>query len=252
MNPILQAIVERTRSDVGTRKKGKLPPPPADKPGFGAVLKGGREGHPRLIAEVKPKSPSEGELRPRAEFGPVLEAYRTRAHAVSVLVDEPYFGGGYDLLQQVRQHLPQPILAKGFFLEPWQVEEAKAHGASAVLLIARLLEGPLLSRMVRCVADHDLEALVEIHRPSELSQALDAGAQIVGVNSRDLDTLEINLPQARALLQEIPQTCLRVAESGLSKLEDIAQVRGIADATLIGTAFVKSQGPASAMVALGW
>ncbi len=251
MSALLERIVASTREDVEARRSEPLPIRPAGPaPGsFSSAL--ARPGL-SLIAELKPRSPSRGKLLGPGRLEPVLEAYRRRAHAVSVLVDEAFFGGGLDLLERVRAELDLPLLAKGFLLERRQLEEVHARGADAVLLIARLLDDRALPAMLEVAHALRLDALVEVHGDDELERALGAGARIVGINARDLDTLAIDLSAARALLAKVPQGILRVAESGLETRGDVRLTEGLADACLIGTAFLAADDPEAAIEELGW
>lgn len=249
---VLERIVERTLSDVAERRAAEpIPRPRTASPprGFRKALGGPGLG---LIAEVKPRSPSKGDLRPLTALEPVLDAYRRRASAVSVLVDGPFFGGSLELLARVRAALELPVLAKGFLLEPYQLEEAYAAGADAVLLIARLLSGRALRDLIELAHARGLDALVEVHSHEELEHALGAGARLIGVNARDLDTLAIDLSAARALLDRVPTGVVRVAESGLESREEVDKLRGLADAALIGSAFMAASDVDRAMEALGF
>jgi indole-3-glycerol phosphate synthase len=210
----------------------------------------------QLIAEFKPRSPSKGWLRRDAQPADFVDAYRPAA-ALSVLCDRDHFGGGVHLLQAFRPLTDQPLLAKGFFVEDYQLAQVRAAGADAALLIARLLPGPLLSAMLDGCRRRGLEALVEVHNPGELDRAVAAGARIIGVNARDLDTLEIDLVACRDLVASVPPGHLRVAESGVEHPDEVALLRALAakdgvDAVLIGSAFMGAVDPAAAVAALGF
>jgi len=196
-----------------------------------------------LIAEVKPKSPSAGVLRPQLDVAALCSVYAQHAAAISVLVDGPSFGGSYRLLASVRGLVPQPVLAKGFFVHESQLHAAAAAGADAVLLMAALLPPASLAHLRAVATDLGLATLVEAHDARELDEVLDSGAPVVGVNSRDLATLDISLSRARRLLDRIPTDRVRVAESGLHTAQHIAQVRPAADAVLIGTSLVRAADP---------
>ena len=250
---LLDRILEATRTELSQRKNA----PPVDGVRsartprlFSKTLR--RPGALSLIAEVKPKSPSRGAMRKADALDEVLAAYRARAQAVSVLVDSSFFGGGLELLTRVRQTIEQPILAKGFFVDPFQIREVHALGADAVLLIARILDDPSLAELLRLAGELGLDALVETHTDAEVERALAAGASVIGVNARDLDTLRIDLAAARARLARLPREVLRVAESGLDAPTDVEAVRGVADACLIGTRFMNAEDVSSAMEELGW
>lgn len=207
----------------------------------------------RLIAEVKPRSPSEGPLRDLSGAGldRLLAAYRPAAAAISVLIDGPSFGGSLDLLGRVRDRVDQPVLAKGFFVHPAQLAQAHAAGADAALLMASVLPPASLRAMLEVARRLGLDCLVEAHDDAELDEVLASGAPIVGVNSRDLASLRIDLAACRARLGRVPADRVRVAESGLHTAEDLDAVRPVADAVLIGTALVKADDPAAALRALG-
>lgn len=209
-----------------------------------------------LIAEFKPRSPSRGLLRADADPQVFAKAYRPAA-AISVLCDRVYFGGGPELLPIFRPLTDQPLLAKGFFVDPYQLAQVRALGADAALLIARLLPGPRLPAMIDEARRLGLEVLVETHTEGEIADALACGAPIIGVNARDLDTLRIDLARARELLARLPTGRIGVAESGiedLGELEHLRQMhgRGQVDAVLIGTAFMTAADPQKAVAALGF
>ena len=209
-----------------------------------------------LIAEFKPRSPSRGLLRADADPRVFALAYRPAA-AISVLCDRVFFGGGPELLQSFRALTDQPLLAKGFFVDPYQLAQVRALGADAALLIARLLPGPQLPAMIDEARRLGLEVLVETHSEAEIADALACGAAIIGVNARDLDTLAIDLPRSRELLALLPADRIGVAESGievLGELDQLRQMHGRAqvDAVLIGTAFMTAADPQKAVAALGF
>jgi len=198
-----------------------------------------------LIAEVKRRSPSAGSIR--EDLDPVSRATgyaRGGAAAISVLTDGPFFGGSLDDLRSVAANVEVPALRKDFILSEEQVLEARAAGASAVLLIVRALAPDRLAALRRFAADLALAALVEAHTGPEVSAALDAGAEIVGINSRDLDTFRIDVDGAWELFDAVPSHVIAVAESGMSSSADVtAAARAGADAVLIGTALSATDDP---------
>lgn len=204
-------------------------------PPFAAGLRGERVG---LIAEVKRRSPSAGEIR--TDLDPVaraLEYERGGASAISVLTDGPHFGGSLDDLRAVAAGVRVPVLRKDFILDEVQILEARAAGASAVLLIVRALDRRRLEELARFAAGLGLAQLVEVHEAAELDVALEAGAVLVGVNSRNLDTFELDRPTAWRLLGTIPAHIIAVAESGMTSAADVeAAAAAGADAVLIGGA----------------
>lgn len=219
-----------------------------------AALRGSR--HPgvglAVIAEVKRRSPSLGPLRPDADAGDIAQGYaRAGAAAISVLTDGPYFGGKLSDLAAVRARVGVPALRKDFLIHPIQLEEARGWGADAALLIVAMLGEAKLRDMLRAAEQLGLEALVEVHDADELRVALNAEARIIGVNARDLKTLQIHPEAALGLIRAIPDGVLRVAESGLSTRDDLRRAADAgADAVLIGTALMRAPDPGAALAAL--
>jgi len=235
--PVLHARREAVR-----REAEMLPPPPS----FRAAL---RKPTVAVIAEVKRRSPSAGSIR--EDLDPADRAARYAhcgAAAVSVLTDMPFFGGSMADLRAAVARTTVPVLRKDFILDELQVVEARAAGASAVLLIVRALEPPRLRALLRCVGQWGLEALVEIHTQGELGRALEAGAEILGVNSRDLDTFGIDTNAAWRIVGRVPADRIAVAESGMSTVDDVrAAAAAGADAVLIGTALSAAAEPDALM-----
>lgn len=198
-----------------------------------------------LIAEVKKASPSQGVLR--AELDPARQAAAyaaAGAAAVSVLTDEKYFRGSLDDLVAVRRTVPVPVLRKEFVVDEYQLWESRAAGADAVLLIAAALDDRALVDLYCAAKGIGLETLVEAHTPSELERVLGLGAPVVGVNNRDLQSLETDLGVSLALLPTIPPGPLAVSESGISTRDDVERlVRVGADAVLVGEALVTAADP---------
>jgi indole-3-glycerol phosphate synthase len=214
--------------------------PPA--PSLAAAL---RRRAVAVIAEVKRRSPSAGSIR--EDLDPADRAVRYARHgaaAISVLTDAPFFGGSMADLRAAAARARVPVLRKDFILDELQILEARAAGAAAVLLIVRALQPARLSVLLAATAAAELDALVEVHAPDELTLALDAGARIVGVNSRDLDTFRIDTLAAWAMLRSVPADIVAVAESGMATVADVeaAAVAG-ADAVLIGTALSAAADP---------
>jgi indole-3-glycerol phosphate synthase len=198
-----------------------------------------------VIAEVKRRSPSAGSIREDLDPGDRAARYaRQGAAASSVLTDAPYFGGSIADLRAAAARTGVPVLRKDFILDELQVVEARAAGAAAVLLIVRALPPARLSALLAATAAAELEALVEVHTREEVSRALDAGARIVGINSRDLDSFRIDTRAAWAMLASIPAGVVAVAESGMATKADVeAAARAGADAVLIGTALSAAADP---------
>ncbi|MGD8328346.1 MAG: indole-3-glycerol phosphate synthase TrpC [Acidobacteriota bacterium] len=198
-----------------------------------------------VIAEVKGASPVRGTLRD--DFVPVdlAAAYADNgAAAVSVLTEQHFFAGDIEHLLAVSSSIELPTLRKDFVTELYQVFRAATAGASAVLLIAELLDGAALPEFVEAARSVGLDALVEFHRPSLLAPSVDAGSGIVGINNRNLDTMELDFEHALRLAPELPRDVLTVAESAVSDAEDVRRVaRRRFDAILVGTALVTADDP---------
>lgn len=199
-----------------------------------------------LIAEVKRRSPSAGIIR--AALDPVRHALvyaESGATAVSVLTDGPYFGGSIEDLRAVAARVPVGVLRKDFILDEIQLLEARAAGASAVLLIVRALPPGRLGELARAAAGIGLGVLVEVHDRGELELALGTGAGFIGVNSRNLDTFRVDVDAAWRLFDWIPPGVVAVAESGMASVADVERAAGAgADAVLIGTALSGAADPA--------
>ena len=210
-------------------------------PSFRAAL---RKDTVAVIAEVKRRSPSAGAIR--EDLDPAERAALYAEHgaaAISVLTDGPYFGGSIQDLRAAALRSSVPVLRKDFILDEVQILEARAAGAAAVLLIVRAL-GSRLQPLLSYAADLRLDALVEVHTAEELNTALEAGASIIGVNSRDLDTFEIDMESAWKIVAAVPAECVAVAESGMAGLEDVRRAAAAgADAVLIGTALSAAASP---------
>jgi indole-3-glycerol phosphate synthase len=218
-------------------------------PAFGAALVGPTVG---VIAEVKRRSPSAGAIR--TDLDPVTHArayVAGGAVAVSVLTEEPHFGGCLDDLTRVARAVGAPVLRKDFIVDEVQLLEARAAGASAVLLIARALSAARLVALARGARECGLGTLVEAHTEAELLAALEAEPTAVGVNSRDLGTYDVNLDVAERLVAAVPRTVPAVAESGIETREDVERLaRAGADLVLVGTSVARTNDPAAAVRAL--
>ncbi len=205
-----------------------------------------------IIAELKKASPSRGVLR--KDFDPKLLAPQLEqagAVALSVLTEEEFFQGSLKDLRLARAAVAVPLLRKDFMLEPWQVWEARATGADSFLLIVAALSDATLRDLLRLGRDLGMEPLVEVHTREELARALDAGARIIGVNNRDLRTMDVRLETSLELVADIPDDSIAVSESGVRSAADIAQLRAAGfDAFLIGEHLMTAPDPAAALRAL--
>jgi indole-3-glycerol phosphate synthase len=207
----------------------------------------------RLIAEVKFRSPSAGELSRVLDAGARARAYEQGgASMVSVLTDRTWFDGSFDNLARARAAIGIPVLCKDFVIDAAQIDRAWATGADAVLLIVRCLPQPgLLSRLMERARSRGIEALVEVVDESELELAVALGARVIGVNARDLDTLEFDPERARRVLARIPSGTVAVHFSGLKSRTDAAAIAASrADAALIGEALMRCDDPRSLLADL--
>jgi indole-3-glycerol phosphate synthase len=205
-----------------------------------------------VLAEVKRRSPSAGAIAPRLDAVGQAQAYAEGgAAAVSILTERDHFGGAVEDLVAVRSQVNIAVLKKDFHVAPVQLVEARALGASAALLIVRALAPERLPEMMRAGAELGLELLVEIRDEEELERALAAGATMIGVNNRDLETLEIEPDTAKRVLPRIPPGVVAVAESGVKSRADVERY-GVcgADAVLVGSLLSASADPAAATRAL--
>jgi indole-3-glycerol phosphate synthase len=211
-------------------------------PSFARALRGDRLA---VIAEVKRRSPSAGTIRDDLDPADRAERYaRQGAAAISVLTDGPFFGGSLDDLRAAVARSAAPVLRKDFILDELQIVEARAAGAAAVLLIVRVLTRQRLAALLAAARGAGLDALVEVHTPQEIEIALGAGATIIGVNSRDLDSFRIDTEAAWAMLRLVPADRIAVAESGMATVADVRRAAEAgADAVLIGTALSAAADP---------
>lgn len=248
---VLDSIIEGVREDLAARRKPL------------AAIREALDAAPRalnahefltraemsVIAEVKRSSPSKGDLAPISDPAGLAEKYQEAgASVISVLTERRRFGGTLEDLDAVRRKVEIPILRKDFMVDEYQFLEARAHGADVVLLIVAALSQSQLQDFYDLSTELGMAALVEVHTHQELERAMEINPRIIGVNSRNLKTLDVDPKVFADLIPEIPATCIRVAESGISSRKDVedAQSAG-ATAILVGEALVKSGDPISAM-----
>lgn len=219
----------------------------ADMPkNFKAALKKGR---PSVIAEVKKASPSKGLICPDFHPAEIAKRYEAAgADALSVLTEEAYFQGSAQVLRKVREAVSLPLLRKDFVISPYQIYEARAIGADAVLLIAALLDEDTLKEYKKTADSLGLASLMEAHSEEELKKVLNAGAEIVGINNRDLKTFRVDLKTTVRLAKLVPPGCILVSESGIiSRADMTAAEKAGADAVLIGETLMRSGDPAATL-----
>jgi len=252
MGTILDTIVAAKREELEEVKKQKPLPEleqcirdlPAVR-NFRAALQGGRDGKLHIIAEVKKASPSKGIIC--EQFYPVDIARQYQdsgAAALSVLTEEKYFLGSLDYLQQIKEATAIPVLRKDFIFDPYQVYEARARGADAILLIAAMLEYRQLQDLMALSGRLSLCCLLEVHNERELETALSLEADVIGINNRDLNTFKTDISTTLRLIRMMPQGKTVISESGLAQREDIMTLRDAGvDAFLIGETFMKEKRP---------
>ena len=200
---------------------------------------------PRVISELKKASPSKGIIREDYEvFGLAAELEENGAAALSVLTEKNYFKGSPDYLQAVTKQVNIPVLRKDFIVDPYQIYEAKVWGADAILLIAAVLPAEEYKVLYDLAKELGLYVLSEVHNIEELEMVLKEGAEVIGVNSRDLKTFETDLVMMRAMIQEIPDSVIKVAESGIKTKEDIQDFMSVgASGFLIGETLMREASP---------
>jgi indole-3-glycerol phosphate synthase len=217
--------------------------------GFASSLAAGGRA---IIAEVKKASPSRGVIR--EDFDPLALARsyeRAGAAAVSVLTEERHFQGTLRYLADIRRAVALPVLRKDFLVDPYQIVEARAWGADAVLLIVAILDGGELRELLGIARAVGVDALVEAHTAEEVDRALAAGARVVGVNNRDLRTFDTSLETAASLRPRIPAGVIAVAESGIDSAADVARLEAAGfQVFLVGEALMRAEDPGAKLAAL--
>jgi len=213
---------------------------------FASALTSGRLNRDKegisIIAEVKKASPSKGILAPDFDYLQIASMYeQLGAAAISVLTEQDYFLGSPDYLREIRESIKIPLLRKDFIIDPYQIYEAKILGADAILLIVKILDDQQLKEYLGIAEQIGLDCLVEVHDEAEAARAMAAGASIIGINNRNLETFEVDLDHSRRIGAMIPDHLIKVSESGIHTGEDIltAQAWGF-DAVLVGEAFMKA------------
>lgn len=199
-----------------------------------------------VLAEFKRSSPSQSDIAPERAVEAQVRAYAAAgAAAISVLTEPSRFGGSYDHLLRAAGVTDLPLLMKDFVVSPAQVRMAASLGASAVLLIVRCLDRAELHELAGTCLHHGLTPLIECHDEEEIGRALEIEGAVIGINNRDLDTLEVDRDLAPRLLREVPGDRIAVAESGYQTPDQVKPLRGLADAVLIGTSLMRSPDPAA-------
>ena len=254
----LNEIMARTESLVRDRKSRadfkSLERQAADHTprGFAAALRAASNTRPAVIAECKRASPSKGLLREHYRPAEIARAYQTGgAAAISVLTEPDFFSGSLADLTAVSSAVAIPVLRKDFMLDEFQILEARAAGADAILLIVAALLDDQMRELALAARNADLDILCEVHNREELTRALDLGCQMLGVNCRNLKTLEVDLDVHTDLAEFLPQDIVRVAESGIRTLADIERLLGEGyNAFLVGEALMSQPDPGAGLAQL--
>jgi indole-3-glycerol phosphate synthase len=259
---VLAQILRRTRVELERRKR-ELPARTLQDRALEARSAGDGRGRGRLrealkqpgiavIAEFKRRSPSAGTLREDADVNAVVRAYeRGGAEAVSVLTEGPSFAGSLEDLRLARRACQLPILRKDFIIDPYQLHEASAAEADAVLLIVAALRDDEIASLHLAARELGLDALVEVHDRAELGRALEAGAEMIGINNRDLRDFTVDVRRTSQLLGEVPAGTIVVSESGITSAEQLrALEQQGADAVLVGESLMRAPDPEAALLAL--
>ena len=258
MSDLLATIVAATRRIVEVRQASEplaqLAARAAARPmvagRFAAAI--GRRDRLNVIAECKRRSPSKGVLRAAYDPAAIAQGYASAgAAALSILTEPTFFDGSLEHLGEVRRVVDLPLLRKDFVVSAYQLAEARAAGADAALLIVAALTQPELKALLAAASDLELDALVEVHSADELARAIDAGARIVGVNNRNLRTLDVDVRTSEALIARMPPDVVAVSESGLRSADDLLRLRDLGyRAFLIGERFMAAEEPGAMLKAL--
>jgi indole-3-glycerol phosphate synthase len=244
----LSQILETTRLDLDARREGvplsRLEAAARErKRETGAFARAIATPGISLIAEIKRASPSKGDIRPDLDVAETVRTYeRAGARAISVLTEERHFHGSLGDLRMARATTGLPLLRKDFIIDDYQIWEAAANGADAVLLIVAALDDEQLERLLAEAGRAGLDALVEVHDRAEAARATDAGAGLIGINNRNLATFKVNLDTTFDVLKSVAEEVLVVSESGIGKHEDIVRLEGAGvDAVLVGETLVRAR-----------
>lgn len=251
---ILGEIIARKRGDVAARLGGvseaelRARATPTTRSLKAALARPGA----RFVMEVKKASPSAGAIRAAADPAAIARGYAGAADAISVLTDTPFFGGALSDLAAVRAAFDGPLLAKDFVIDRRQVIEARIYGADAVLVMLSVLEDAEAAAVMRTAAALGMDALVEAHDADEAARAVALGADIIGINNRDLRTLRVDLAVTEQLARLVPEDRLVIAESGIADRADVERLAPHADAFLVGSSLMRADDPALAARSLAY
>jgi indole-3-glycerol phosphate synthase len=253
MHQKLIEIIEAKKIEVARLKRDGIITPDGDIPALRDFMASiSKPGKISLIAEIKFASPSAGSIREKTDPSAIAKIYESSgASAISLLTDQKFFQGNIAYLPVVRRAISLPVLRKDFIIDDIQLKEASRYGADAALLIARILPVQQLKDLITACRELGLAPLVEIHDTDDLDKAVKCGADIIGINNRDLDTFEIDIRNTFKLAPLTPEGCILVGESGIENEDDVRTLKGTGvNAVLVGSALMKSDDIAAKTAAI--
>lgn len=227
---ILDEIVAHKRSEVVARTRRVRP----------SLVDAFKQDRVNIIAEIKPRSPSAGVISSEVDVAAIAEIYSRHAAAISVLTDAKYFGGSLECLALVAARTNCAVLCKEFIVDPFQIYEAKVYGASAVLLIAKILPISLLGQFVQLCFELEMDPVVEVQTEEELDAALDSAANLILINNRNLSTMEIDLGTTVRLAPLVPRERTIISASGIESAADIAELSSYTRNFLVGSSLMRA------------
>ena len=238
MGNILDKILEKKREKV-PYSSGKRPP---DFP-FVSFKESLKKEELSFITEIKISSPSKGKIIHNRDILKILKKYEENgSDAISIVTEEDFFDGDIKFLFEIKGNTKLPVLRKDFIINPLQVIESWANGADAILLIVRVLSPELLRDLLSLTHEKGMDGLVEVHNEMEIETAIKAGSKIIGVNNRDLDTLQVDINKSIKLISLIPDNIIRISESGIYSFKQVKVLKDAGfDGVLIGTSLLKSK-----------
>lgn len=248
MNDVLQQIVARARARLDQEPLAD-PQPRADRFPFATALSAPGV---RIIAEIKSASPSAGSIVENPDVEAIARAYAAGgAAAISIVTEPEFFRGSHDWIRRAAEASGLPVVMKDFIIDERQLRRGVAAGASAILLLASLLDAPTIRRFIALLDGYGVDALVEVHDAAELTRAVDGGARVIGVNSRNLRDFRVDLCTAESLSARMPAGAIRVAESGIKTRQDVDRLRAAGySAFLVGESLLRQNDRAAAVRAL--
>ncbi len=249
---MLKEIIENKRKEVEASKKdmplgsfkSKLE---ISKRNFKAAVS---KNKLNLVAEFKKTSPSKNTADKNPDLKKTIEIYSKYADAISILTDGKYFNGSLDDLNDASKLTNLPLLRKDFIVDEYQVYESRRYNADAILLIASILKNDEIKKFIGIAGKYGMHCIVEVHTEKELKRALECDAEIIGINNRNLDTLEINADTTLNLAEKIPKNKIIISESGISSKGHVEKIRGKVNAILVGSYFMDSSDLENGMVSL--